>query len=274
MARPGLDKHPKYRMLCRLLGEPRPHVRGYLEMLWEVAYENGDDVIGSEAAVEAAAEYPGAPGKLFKALMECGGDKAGFIEKTPLRKGCYSIHDLYDHAPEYVKKRFSREAERKGKTADNGGRCPTTADNGRKRRASQHPAPSTHTHISGQKETDQFRILFDEETCAPIVAPLAERIGHSSGECNLLWKVAALRLARELTENDLADSAEATRAADRRKPLGYFRGCIENRVGGKDALKALLARVHLPRGFAKGPPKLAPIAGDLAARLRATEADE
>lgn len=112
MARPGLDRHPKYRTLCRLLGEPRPHVRGYLEMLWEVAYECGDPVIGSAEAIEAAAEYPGPPGKLFAALLGCGGKRAGFIEKVDGAEDCYQVHDLYDHCPEYVQSRAAREAER------------------------------------------------------------------------------------------------------------------------------------------------------------------
>lgn len=140
MARPGLDKHPKYRMLLRMLGEARPHVRGYLETLWEVAYECGDPIIGSAEAIEAAAEYPGEPGKLFNALLKCGGDKAGFIEETPGRPGCYSIHDLNDHAPEYVKKRFQRESERKN-SADNGRQRQTTDDNGAPT-GTRRPAPA------------------------------------------------------------------------------------------------------------------------------------
>jgi hypothetical protein len=113
MARPGLDKHPKFRLLCRLLGEPRPHLRGYLELLWESAYESGEAVIGSAAAVEAVAEYPGEAGRLFRALLDCGGDRAGFIEPVPGRDGVYQVHDLYDHAPEFVQRRHQREAERR-----------------------------------------------------------------------------------------------------------------------------------------------------------------
>jgi|GEM_PF-1566178 len=114
MARPGLDKHVKFRRLVRILQEPEPHVRGYLELVWEVGYENGDPVLGDEEAVEAAAKYPGEPGKLFQALMACGGkDRAGFIEQVPDEPGLFQIHDLYDHAPEYVASRAAREAERR-----------------------------------------------------------------------------------------------------------------------------------------------------------------
>lgn len=114
MARPGLDRNVKFRMLCRLLGEPRPHVRGYLECLWDVAYENGDPIIGDSVAVEAASEYPGQPGKLFRALLECGGQqRVGFIEPVPNSENLYQVHDLFDHAPDYVQSRKEKEVERR-----------------------------------------------------------------------------------------------------------------------------------------------------------------
>lgn len=114
MARPGLDRHVKFRRLVRMLEEPRPHVRGYLELLWEVAYENGDPVIGDAEAVEAAAEYPGEPGKLFRALLACGGDgRVGFIEEADDEPGQFQVHDLHDHAPGYVANRAARETERR-----------------------------------------------------------------------------------------------------------------------------------------------------------------
>lgn len=119
MGRPGLDKNVKFRRLVRMLDEPRPHIRGYLELLWEVAYECGDPVIGDPEAVEAAAEYPGEAGKLFAALRDCGGEgRAGFVEAVPGESGIYQVHDLIDHAPEYVKKRRAREEERKDKNSD------------------------------------------------------------------------------------------------------------------------------------------------------------
>jgi hypothetical protein len=161
MARPGLDRHPKMMMLRRMLGEPRPHVRGYLDCLWETAYENGDPVIGTPEMVEAVAEYPGESGKLFNALLSCGGPgRAGFIEPVPGRDGLFQIHDLYHHAPDYVKKRRDRESCRSSsdvvshsptlsdnggqrqKTADNGGQRQKTAQNGRTPAPAPAPAPS------------------------------------------------------------------------------------------------------------------------------------
>lgn len=114
MARPGLSKHPKFRRLVHLLKEPMPHVRGYLELLWEVGYEAGNPVIGDETDVALACEFPGEAGKVVEALMRCGGEgRAGFIER--LENGQYQIHDLLGNAPDYVKRRAKRESERQQK---------------------------------------------------------------------------------------------------------------------------------------------------------------
>jgi hypothetical protein len=104
MARPGLHLNPKFLRLVRILGEPVPHVRGYLECMWEVAYQNGNPVLGDALGVEVAAQYPGEEGKLFRCLLECRlidevGDK-------------YEVHDLFQNAPRYVRLRMKREAKR------------------------------------------------------------------------------------------------------------------------------------------------------------------
>lgn len=114
MGRPGLMNHPKFSRLIYMLGEPKPHVRGYLELLWEVAYECGEARIGDVVDIELAAGWSGEPGKLCKALLECGGEgRPGLIEEVPGEPGRYQVHDLYDHAPEYVRKRMDREQARK-----------------------------------------------------------------------------------------------------------------------------------------------------------------
>ncbi len=113
MGRPGLDKHPKFRRLMHVLKETRAHIRGHLECLWEVAYENGNPEIGDAMDVALAADWQGEPGAFCKAALECGGKgKAGFIEPTSDNATRYRIHDLYDHAPEYVRKRCDRETDR------------------------------------------------------------------------------------------------------------------------------------------------------------------
>lgn len=148
MARPGFRNHPKFRRLVDILSLPEPHVYGICEFIWQVAYENGKSEIGDEKDVELAAHWTGEAGKLCRALLECGGgDRAGLIEpvnartqniecafesvnlrsrvraNTPTENADFNavgspcvrfqVHDLFDHAPEYVGVRGSRESERK-----------------------------------------------------------------------------------------------------------------------------------------------------------------
>lgn len=109
--RPTLLGHSKFKRLVSILKCPRSHAVGYLEMIWQAAYESGDDFIGDAVDVELAAEWNGTPGELVKALLDCGGEsRQGFIEQV---NGGYAIHDLFDHAPDYVFNRSSREQERK-----------------------------------------------------------------------------------------------------------------------------------------------------------------
>lgn len=106
MARPGLFQHPKFLRLVHILREPEPHVLGYLECMWSVGYQNGNPVLGDQVGVELAARFPGEPGKLCKAMLDCG-----FVDALP--EGRFQIHDLLDHAPEYVASRWARELERR-----------------------------------------------------------------------------------------------------------------------------------------------------------------
>lgn len=106
MAKPGLDKNVKFRKLVQTTGLPEPYVRGLLEMMWDVAHESGNPVLGDEDGVEAAAKWPGARGALFNALKG-----ARLIDQ--LDDGQWVIHDYWDHAPEYVKGRLRKEKWRK-----------------------------------------------------------------------------------------------------------------------------------------------------------------
>jgi hypothetical protein len=94
-------------------------------MMWEPAYENGDPYIGEVVDVEARVGWKGDLGALCASLVGAGGKgHAGFIEEGGSQwwldgePGTYRVHDLYDHAPDYVTKRMKREAERvaKGQT--------------------------------------------------------------------------------------------------------------------------------------------------------------
>jgi hypothetical protein len=117
MAKPELRDHRKFLKLKRLLGEPTPHVLGYLDCLWHRGYQTGAAFIGDEMDVEAAAEYPGEPGKFARAARE-----SGFIDED--REGLFSIHDLYDHAPKYARLRMKRKGNAPERT------CPEVAERG------------------------------------------------------------------------------------------------------------------------------------------------
>lgn len=102
MAKPELRDHRKFLKLKRLLGAPTPHVMGYLECLWLRGYQTGNPVVGDSLDVESAAEYPGEIGTFTKAALD-----AGFLDLG--EDGRYSIHDLFEHAPSYAKKRMVRK---------------------------------------------------------------------------------------------------------------------------------------------------------------------
>jgi hypothetical protein len=134
-------RHRKFARLARLLGGDVARARGHLEMVWEVAYENGDELLGDAGDVEQLAAWRGKPGQLVDALVQ-----AGFLDASPegLR-----VHDLWDHAPDYVRKRRSRESQRRTKGAELArpadsdrtvtGHRPT---NGRTRAPAPAPAPT------------------------------------------------------------------------------------------------------------------------------------
>src|SRR6476619_4724662 len=115
MARPGLSTHRKFRCLVRALGSPMI-ARGARELLWESAYECGNDYVGTAEDVEAVVGWTGEAGVLARALADAGAPEGhGFIEavaEDPCQQIRYKIHDLWHHAPDYVAKRYKREQER------------------------------------------------------------------------------------------------------------------------------------------------------------------
>jgi hypothetical protein len=72
--------------------------------MWSCGYDSGDDLLGTSEEVEIACGWSGRRGALTPILEEIG-----WIDVTP--EG-YRIHDLMDHAPDYVRKRFDREFKR------------------------------------------------------------------------------------------------------------------------------------------------------------------
>jgi hypothetical protein len=117
MARAGLTTHRKFQRLARLLDGVLPGMgatlaRGALETMWEVCYEQADDYLGDADDVEIAAGWRGERGLLCRALLDAGGAvAAGFIEQDPERAGL-RVHDLWQHAPPYVKRKAADAAKR------------------------------------------------------------------------------------------------------------------------------------------------------------------
>lgn len=130
MALPGFRNHPKFRRLVATLRIPEAHVLGHVEMMWEVCYESGNPVLGDDVDVELAAGWVGEPGAFCAALASCGGKtRSGLIEETCPGSGEYQVHDLEDHAPEYVNGRRKRKEESgKDKTCAHCGKAFRSAD--------------------------------------------------------------------------------------------------------------------------------------------------
>lgn len=122
MARPGFGDHPKCinleaRLAERLPAKLRPLApalaRGFMELLWEVAYRGGDPVIGHASTVERIVGWPFAAGELARMMANCGrSNQAGLLDE--IESDVFAVHDLFDHAPDYVRKRLKRELDRKG----------------------------------------------------------------------------------------------------------------------------------------------------------------
>ncbi len=110
MARPTLTGHPKFVRLAAAVGG-KAVARGALELIWESAYASGDPFVGDADTLESIADWRGERGALARALHANGN---GFLD---LGGDGYYVHDLEDHAPDYVLKRWERERQRKEKGA-------------------------------------------------------------------------------------------------------------------------------------------------------------
>jgi len=111
MALSKLSTNRKFLYLKEALGSTAL-ARGSLELIWDACRFNADDYIGRSDDVERLAEWQGERGKLFKALLEAGGDGgAGFIEPDEFRPG-YRVHDYFDHCPGFVKTKAEGNARR------------------------------------------------------------------------------------------------------------------------------------------------------------------
>lgn len=235
MARPGLMRHRKFARLERLLGS-KALAMGHLEILWEVSYECGDDLLGDAGDVETLGCWQGEAGKLAAALVE-----SGFLDATPegLR-----VHDLWDHAPEYVKKRRKREAERREAgaalrsvtaerrtTADSGHR---TAPNGTPPAPSPAPAPTQEARrprpldVLSAARNDAYPAL-----AAALAASGLDLTWSRRAEVNAAMDADAARLGADRAGAVLRDA----HAADPNGSLGWFKGALHSAAAGGPKVK-------------------------------------
>jgi hypothetical protein len=158
MARPTLLTHRKFQRLSAAVGS-RALALGILELIWLACYEAGDDRVGTAEDVERLVGWTGEPGQLVRWLVECGAPEGkGFLERATRRGNgaiVYRVHDLWHHAPEYVRKRRARELQRRQRvaprrvsakrrrTAPNGGQCPPSLDSQSRDGRTPAPTPST-----------------------------------------------------------------------------------------------------------------------------------
>ena len=106
MARPSLFTHRKFIRLSRILGASYKAV-GVLESIWHHAYQDGDPTLGTAEDVEFMIQWDGESGACAAALVE-----TEFLEACDGE--CLLVHDLADHAPDYVLGRYQKEAQRRG----------------------------------------------------------------------------------------------------------------------------------------------------------------
>ncbi len=182
MARPGLTAHPKFRRLAHALQLPTPYALGLLECLWSVAYESGRAEIGDETDIELAAQWPGEPGVLCRALLIAGGEgRAGFIESTADDPCRFEVHDLMHHAPDYVRKRREREDARHVAR-----RCATCATEYRSTRSdSQYCSAACRMRAHRNRNEGQPSGSGDASVTATVMddAQRADNENHEAQQC-------------------------------------------------------------------------------------------
>ena len=211
MAKPELRDHRKFLKLKRLLGAPTPHVMGYLECLWLRGYQTGSPIIGDSLDVESAAEYPGEIGTFTKAALD-----AGFIDLG--EDGRYSIHDLFEHAPSYAKKRMSRRGTApKSSRADT--KTPETLPRGSEN-AEKPPARHTKTRTKNQEPRTKNSPPtpsggVESEPAPEVVSPAEEKQPRPR---NLLFDAVAEITAMDVSMNGTKIGTLTARLKDAEPP--------------------------------------------------------
>lgn len=139
----GTQDHVKFRTLKTLLKVPRVVASGILTELWSLAAtsaDSGDIGRYSNLQIAASMEWEGDPDELIDALVQ-----SGWVDEDEEHR--LVVHDWYEHAPDYIKKRINRKQNKLQKIAPNekpsasGGQRQTTADNGGQRQKTADSVP-------------------------------------------------------------------------------------------------------------------------------------
>lgn len=125
MAKQSLRNHPKFKRACRRLGLQPYSVWGLLDLLWNTQHQRGRPEIGDAEDVESNAEWDGDLGTFATVIAERG---CNFIDESPAGSGLYVVHDFWDHAPDWVKKKRRRHEARDASKGDDGDDEPTRTD--------------------------------------------------------------------------------------------------------------------------------------------------
>jgi hypothetical protein len=88
---------------------PEAHALGHLQMMWETSWDHLSPILGDETDTELSAGWVGEPGALAQALLRCGGDGAGFLERN--EDGRLVVHDFLEHAPRWVREKLRKRGE-------------------------------------------------------------------------------------------------------------------------------------------------------------------
>lgn len=165
MARPGLFTHRKLPRLARLAQVTLAEALGLLEFLWHAQYEVCSEVVGDSIDVETLARWEGEAGRLTAALVG-----SGFVDD--LGDGTFAVHDFWDHAPDYVRKRCERETARRERgvslseiRSESGRRGAQVTNAGRSRSGN---APANGRTVAGHDAASVRQIAV---TPAPAPAP-------------------------------------------------------------------------------------------------------
>ena len=102
MAKPELLAHVKFARLARALGSQYVAL-GVLELLWQTCYQVTSDQVGTADDIAWFIGWPTQDAaRLVHELVA-----AGFLD--PDDADTYRVHDLWDHAPQYVRRRFGQK---------------------------------------------------------------------------------------------------------------------------------------------------------------------